>query len=145
MCFTEVMTLLQANPHDKYVFVGTSLGGFWANVFAHLTNSEAVIVNPSITPSLSLPRFPVLNHVTKALVKVTDEDFAQIKGAEDVLRRIYDGKHINLFVAKDDDIIPFEQTLYTLSNPNSVLITEDGGHRYAMHWGKVLDKVAELI
>lgn len=145
MCFTEVMALLQKEPFDKYVFVGTSLGGFWANVFAHLTNSQAVLVNPSITPSMSLPKLPVYNYVTKAIVEVTDEARAQIKGAEDILRLTYNGKYINLFVAKDDDVIPFEQTLYTLSNPNSVTITADGGHRYAMHWDKVLDKLGELI
>jgi predicted esterase YcpF (UPF0227 family) len=145
MCMDEVFKLLYAEPHDDYVFVGTSLGGFWANVFAHLTNSKAVIVNPSITPSQSLPRYPVLNHVTKQMVKIDESDFAQITGAENLLARIYDGKHIHLFVAKDDAVIPYEMTLFTLRNPASVTITDDGGHRYAMHWDKVLDKVAELI
>lgn len=145
MCMEEVFKILYADPHDDYVFVGTSLGGFWANLMAHLTNSKAVIVNPSITPSRSLPREPVFNHVTKKLVKVTEDDFAQIVGAESLLARLYDGKHIHLFVAKDDDVIPFEQTVRTLKDPASLTITEDGGHRYAMHWDKVLDKVAELI
>jgi predicted esterase YcpF (UPF0227 family) len=145
MCFVEVMKLLHEVPHDDYVFVGTSLGGFWANVFAHLTSSPGVLVNPSITPSLSLRKGWAYNHITKEPFEITHEMLQEIKGAEEILRRIYNGKLINLFLAEDDDIIPFEQTLYTLKDPKSVLITKDGGHRYAIHWDKVLDKVAELI
>ena len=145
VCLDEVFAVLYDQPHDNYVFVGTSLGGFWANLFAHFTNSQAVIVNPSISPTRSLPRKPVVNHVTKQLIELKTEDFQRLKGAEDLLKHLYDGRHVNLFLAKDDDVIPFEQTLFTLKDPKSVTITEDGGHRYAMHWDKVLDKIAELI
>jgi predicted esterase YcpF (UPF0227 family) len=145
VCVKEVFSLLQANPHDKYVFVGTSLGGFWSNVFAHLTNSDAVLVNPSVTPSLSLRKGLAYNHATKEPFEITYEMLQEIKGAEEILRRIYNGNLINLFLAEDDDVIPFEQTVYTLYKPKSLTITKDGGHRYAMHWDKVLDKVAELI
>jgi hypothetical protein len=145
VCLPEVMKLLQENYGDEFVFVGTSLGGFWANVFAQLTNSHAVLVNPSITPSLSLPGTKAKNYKTGESIKVTDEDIAQLKGAEALVKDIYNGKLIDLFLAQDDYVIPFLPTISALAGYNSAVITSDGGHRYAMHWNKVLDKLAELI
>ena len=145
VCVNEVMGLLQKYPAEDFVFVGTSLGGFWANVFAQLTNSRAIVVNPSIHPSKSLKGAEAKNYKTGELVKVTDEEIGQLKGAENLLYAIYNGKLVDLFLAMDDDVIPYRPTINALSGYNSAVITSDGGHRYAMHWDKVLDKLAELI
>jgi predicted esterase YcpF (UPF0227 family) len=144
-CGAEIIKLLSDNPSKKYVFVGTSLGGFWANVFAHVTGFSAVLVNPSITPSVSLKGAVAKNYKTGDLVTVTDTDINDIKAAEHLISHLYTGKLVSLFLATDDDVIPWEPTLKALKGYDSVLITKDGGHRYALHWDKVLDKVAELI
>jgi pimeloyl-ACP methyl ester carboxylesterase len=45
-------------PEDL-VFVGTSLGGWWAGRMAKLYQCKAVIINPSIDPGVSLAKYGV--------------------------------------------------------------------------------------
>ena len=44
---------------EELVFVGTSLGGWWAGRMAKLYQCKAVIINPSINPGVSLAKYGV--------------------------------------------------------------------------------------
>lgn len=44
-------------PGDQIVFVGTSLGGYWASVMAYKFDGIAVVFNPSVDPSKDLQKF----------------------------------------------------------------------------------------
>jgi uncharacterized protein len=137
--------LKQVAGDENLIFVGTSLGGFWANFFAQLTTSRAVIVNPSTQPSVSLAGAETVNYRTGKLVTVTPDDLAQFISAEKMIRQFYTGSLIDLFLAQDDEVLPYEATLQALPDCKSVKITADGGHRYAQHWDQVLDKIAEYV
>jgi len=53
--------LLATDPHvpRKLVFVGTSLGGWWASRMAKEYQCKAVVINPSIDPEKSLMKYNV--------------------------------------------------------------------------------------
>ena len=134
-------------PKDKLVFVGTSLGAFYASFFAHTYDSPAVIVNPSIQPNESL-----VDKVGKNVNNVTKEEFwltiahlDKLKFMREYLTNNYKGVLIHLFVAKDDEVIPSYEMLNWYQYTASTHIEETGGHRFAKHWDKVVDKVAELV
>ena len=132
---------------EKLVFVGTSLGAFYANFFGTLYDCPVVLVNPSAYPSESLRAKlgPNKNYVTG------DEFFvslAHLDALERMRRYVvnnYTGTLINLFVAKDDDVIPYEAALEVFKFPAFVKITEDGGHRFSKHWDMVVDRVEEIL
>lgn len=42
---------------EEIIFVGTSLGGFWANYFAQRYGEKCVLINPSLRPSESLKKY----------------------------------------------------------------------------------------
>ncbi len=42
-------------------FVGTSLGGFWANYFSEKYRIQCVLINPSLNPEFSLDKYLGLN------------------------------------------------------------------------------------
>lgn len=135
------------DPKDKLVFVGTSLGAFYASFFAHTFDAPAVIVNPSIRPNESLVDKVGrnVNNVTKEEFWLTIAHLDKLKYMREYLKNNYKGVLIHLFVAKDDEVIPYYEMLNWYQYTASTHIEETGGHRFAEHWDKVVDKVAELV
>lgn len=130
---------------DKLIFVGTSLGAFYATYFSLVFDAPCVIVNPSILPHKSLSHGTHINHVTKDEFVVSLCDLHALEHMKEVCDQLYEGPLINLFVAKDDEVLDYNQMLDYYKHTNSTVITETGGHRFTEHWNKVVDKVAELI
>lgn len=56
---TEINTLIAANQtaDQAPIFVGTSLGGYWAYYFAAKYRGHVVLANPSLFPTESLGKF----------------------------------------------------------------------------------------
>lgn len=135
------------NPSDKLVFVGTSLGAFYASFFANKFDAPAVIVNPSVRPNESLKDYVGrnVNHVTKEEFWLTLAHLDKLKLMREYVTNNYKGVLIHLFVAKDDEVIPSYEMLNWYQYTASTHIEETGGHRFAAHWNKVVDKVKELV
>lgn len=145
----KIITDIIMGRNEKIVFVGTSLGGFWANYFAHLTSQECVLVNPLLDPAqafFSRIGSTIINYVTGEATEMTSEIVEDFKWAKNVIKIPLNPKLINLFLAKDDNVIPYEGTLKLLSDSKSITITELGGHRYAgdEYWGQVVSKIKEI-
>lgn len=129
------------------VFIGTSLGAFYANYFSHLYDCHAILVNPSVTPSETLKNRlgPNKNYATGEEFFVSLAHLTELEEMKKYIKDNYIGGLINLFLAKDDDVIPYEAALEAFKFPKSVYVSENGGHRFDMHWNKVLDKAEELL
>lgn len=141
------MTDLKNVNDFPLIFVGTSLGGFWANYFAQKFDAPAVLVNPSTSPSCTMqPRvgMDVNNYVTGEKIVVTDADVAEYARLEAETAAEYNGALIDVFLAQDDDVIPFGDTILALPFTRSMSVTADGGHRYDTKWGTVIEKLAEI-
>lgn len=62
--FSEISSQV---PNEEVVFVGTSLGGFWAAEMAKHFGMPSVIINPCLDPNTALRKYvgePVTNYVT---------------------------------------------------------------------------------
>jgi predicted esterase YcpF (UPF0227 family) len=53
----QLQALVAGFGPDKPILVGTSLGGFFANLMSRLCDLPAVVVNPSLRPSGSLHKY----------------------------------------------------------------------------------------
>ncbi len=130
------------------VFVGISLGGFWANYFAHKYDALCVIINPAITPSkLMKPRVGQTfhNHHTGEIIdEITHSDVGVYKYLEDELAELYNGALVHLFLAADDDHLDHREAIDTLRFFQNCRITQDGGHRFKKHWPEVIDFISDL-
>jgi len=139
--------LNKRKPDEKLVFVGTSLGAFYSNFFGHLYDCPVVLVNPSVYPNETLAARlgSNRNYVTG------DEFFVSLSHLTDLdlMRKYlvdnYSGVLVNLFLAKDDDVIPYDVALAAYKYPAFVKVTEDGGHRFNDYWNLVIDRIEELI
>lgn len=144
----KVKDLVRNVTQYPLLFVGTSLGGFWANYFAHVFDTPCVLVNPSMNPSIGMKcrigkRFE--NYITGEPIYISEEilnRFAELEEEEKILRN---GYLINLFVAEDDDVLPYKETLKLVPYHASCIVTSDGGHRFEKNWPLVLIKVKNLL
>jgi len=139
-------TMLETPP--PLIFAGTSLGGFWANYFAQQWNAPCVMVNPSLTPSKTMwekaGQF-VPNYKTGVLMPVLKKYAAKFEKREAFLRGNTNSNLLHLFLAKDDNVLPYEQTLAGLPSVASCTVTETGGHIFTSQWDLVVEKIRELI
>jgi len=132
---TEVIVneiVLKNSENGPLVFVGSSLGGFWANYFAQRYNFPCVLINPATTPSILLKKF-----------NVEQEILDSYKKYETVFEN--NGNLINLFLASDDDVIPFRETQAKFSNCSVTAIFPSGGHRFESNWPLVIKRVESIL
>ena len=54
--FIQLETLVEENAGDK-LFIGSSLGGFYASYFAEKFDSKAVLINPASNPYLGMEMY----------------------------------------------------------------------------------------
>lgn len=85
---------------EQIVFVGTSLGGFWAARMGELFDGEAVLINPAMRPEESLKKYlgPYTNYFTgeqKMLTAETVAKYARYPSAGSDRHRTY-------FIARHD-------------------------------------------
>lgn len=100
---TKLLGLLKDNPNA--VFVGSSLGGYFATLLSDLTGAPAVLLNPSIRPDVSFTRFLSDNFAGQALVDDT------------IIYTTTGG-----WTIKFADLAWFEQHRLTIKNPNKIKV-----------------------
>jgi predicted esterase YcpF (UPF0227 family) len=134
------------NCEKPLIFVGTSLGGFYANYFAHKYNVSCFLINPSTIPSKS-----IANRIGLHKKYATGEEF-EFKAEyligynkfENSIKSLYNPELINLFLAKDDKVIDYNITLGNITDCK-VRIMDDGGHRFEKHWNLVISDIKEYL
>lgn len=93
-------------PLSEYVFVGTSLGGFWSRVMGYLTLSPWIALNPSVFPSEDLR--PWLGEQTlfglEQKFVLTEQHLEQYKALEQNIPLVSRTRAL-VIVAEDDDIL----------------------------------------
>lgn len=143
-----VTSLVHAAKDYPIVFVGTSLGGFWANYFAQKFDAPCILVNPSVDPELTMKARvgqQLTNYKTGAVINITDDIVEKFKRYKAEASDLYNGALVNLFLAKNDELLDYRSAETALKYCNSCSITEDGGHRYNSKWSSVVGKIKSLV
>ena len=112
------------NP-EKLVFVGTSLGGWWAAKMASIYKCKAVLINPSINPGVSLAKYGV-----------SQEIFDKYYTFPPKMEHKY-------FFAKNDEVIDSENFRDNLINAGyDVTVEDEADHRFG---GAPFEKVVSYL
>lgn len=98
---------------DQVLFVGTSLGGWWASEMAALYKVPAIVINPSCDPSLGLKKYGVSEDLC---AKYTPIKLAKIN---------------TYFIAEHDEVIDNTVLIEKLLiDGYNVFVDPDGDHRF---------------
>ena len=125
---------------EKIVFVGTSLGGFWANYFSNMFQMECIIVNPMLIPGeafINRIGTVVKNYETGVETIMTAEIVKSFLSAQTEAASP-NVDLITMILAMDDDVIDFRTSIEQLPGC-STIITITGGHRYESLWDNIVD------
>jgi predicted esterase YcpF (UPF0227 family) len=119
--FTKVIS-----PRKKYLFVGTSMGGFFAAWLGSELGCPFVAINPASNPAVSLRK-----HIG-AFQSYSGAQCVLKKETVDVYKSLPFRMDGNGFVAIDmgDKIIDPQQTLRLVGNNLPVVTFPDGSHRF---------------
>jgi len=120
-------------PDDEWIVgIGNSLGGFYMLCINADWAIPVFAINPVIDPS-TLRRHIGMNKnlVTGEMFEFREE---YVKTLEDKAQELFKPYqvNINVFLSKDDDLIPYQKTMESLPPTYNVFVYETGGHRFSI-------------
>ena len=138
----EINKLVEACETD-IVFMGSSLGGYYATHFSQLLNVKAVLINPAIPP---LKGFDIHlgkneNYATGHKFIIEKSDIAFLRSLK--VKKLSNPENIMVLVESGDEILPFEKTV-TYFNGAHLDITFGGDHSYQSLTNKYI-KIKEFL
>jgi hypothetical protein len=139
--------IIRDNSNYPLIFVGTSLGGFWANYFSQKWDAPGVLINPLTDPSKMLEKNVYLlntNYVTGKFTEVKDEYLKEFATREKYLKENSNGYLTHLFLSWDDEVIDPSKTIDDISHWKTFSSVNDGGHSFLKYWDKVIDCIEKL-
>lgn len=141
-----ISKIVKENSNFPIIFVGTSLGGFYANYFAQKYDALCVLVNPSTRPSKTFSNKlgAHKNHITGETLQITSDVINEWAAMEQYVADNQNDALISLFVAADDAVLDPAIALAAMPYVKHKVETPDGGHRFTSNWGIVLDHIATL-
>ena len=142
--FIQLEKLVGKNKGDK-LFIGSSLGGFYATYFAEKLGSKAVLINPASNPYLGMEMYlgKNTNYSTNEEFYLTKKDLEILK-LNNVLKVNSPANYLVL-IETGDDVIPFKYTLDFYSGCN-FRIVNGGSHSFDSFKEKleIISKFMEL-
>lgn len=129
----------QREPSDPIIFVGTSLGGFWAARMAEKFDCPSVLINPAMHPEVSLQQYIGDNESYKDgksfhLSKETVQKYKKYSNFTSDSHRTY-------FVAKNDDIV---KDVKRSLGPSAFHEFDSDDHRGLTMFPKVIEHLKSL-
>ena len=126
---THIDSILLDNMHarENVIFVGTSLGAWWALKMARLYRTRAIAINPSAHPSVSLRKYGMPEAVCAKYADLALE------------------KDNVLFFAERDEVIDHAETMRRAEELGcEVYINPHADHRFAApHFNQIIDYIKE--
>ena len=126
--FSQLENLVEENAGDR-LFIGSSLGGFYASYFAEKFDSKAVLINPASNPYLGMEMYlgENTNYSTNEKFYLTKKDLKVLR-LNNVSKIKFPSNYLVL-IETGDDVIPFKYTLDFYSGCNFCIINE-GSHSF---------------
>lgn len=126
--FVQLEDLVNKNSTNK-LFMGSSLGGFYASYFAEKYNSKAVLINPASNPYRGMEMYlgKNINYSTNEEFYLTKEDLEVLE--EKNVSSINNPSNYLVLVETGDDVIPFKYTLEFYKGCNFCVVN-GGSHSF---------------
>lgn len=156
----DVVDMLTRLIHQtpNAVLVGSSLGGYFATLLSDLTDTPAVLLNPSIRPDISFRRF-LTNHFEgqtlsdETVIYTTTGGwqirFGELKWFENHRLQVKYPNKINVLLKLGDELLDAHATQEFYANQGAQVLAQAGGdHRmsdYEAQVGVVMGWVLKFL
>lgn len=121
--YEHIESVLLDEPHseDSVLFVGTSLGAWYAGHLANLYGLPSILINPSCTPSVSLERYDIPVSIRGAYPDLVIPENAEV------------------FLAERDEVLDHSEVMKFTGR---ITVVEEANHRFD---GEAFSMVIERI
>ena len=138
----QINKLIDENKKD-YVFMGSSLGGYYANFFGSINNSKVILINPAIPPLKGFEEYlgENQNYSTGEKFIVTKEDIKFLRSLE--IKEFNNQKNTLVLLESGDEVLNFIETAKYFQGSN-IDITFGGNHSYESIDAK-LEKIVKFL
>ena len=138
----QINKLIDENKKD-YVFMGSSLGGYYANFFGSINNSKVILINPAIPPLKGFEEYlgENQNYSTGEKFIVTKEDIKFLRSLK--IKELNNQKNILVLLESGDEVLNFIETVKYFQGSN-IDITFGGNHSYESVNTK-LEKIVKFL
>ena len=138
----QINKLIDENKKD-YVFMGSSLGGYYANFFGSINNSKVILINPAIPPLKGFEEYlgENQNYSTGEKFIVTKEDIKFLRSLK--IKELNNQKNILVLLESGDEVLNFIETVKYFQGSN-IDITFGGNHSYESVDTK-LEKIVKFL
>lgn len=126
--YAQINDLIQSCPTD-IVFMGSSLGGYYALYYAQLFNTKAVLINPAIPPLRGFGDNigENVNYSTGNKFSINEVNISFLKSLSH--KEISNTNNIMVLVESGDEVLPFDKTIAYFKGAH-IDITFGGDHSY---------------
>jgi len=134
----QIQTLVDG-ADGEIIFAGSSLGGYYATIFAEKYNSKAILINPAVYPLKDFEE-----HLGENINYSTEDKFLIKQNDIDFLRSLYSTKisspdNFLVLLESDDEILNYLETV-SFYEGSYIDISFGGDHSYSS-----LEKKLSLI
>jgi len=138
----QINDLINNNEND-FVFMGSSLGGYYANFFAGLKKSKAILINPAIPPLKNFEEYlgENVNYSTGEKFNVTKKDIRFLRSL--AVNKFNNQKNTLVLLESGDEVLNYIETTKYFEGSN-IDITFGGSHTYESI-NKKLEKIVKFI
>ncbi len=128
---------------DQPVFIGSSLGGYYANYLAEYYGCKAVLVNPAITPHRLLSAYLGLqkNNYTGETYTLTEQHMIELRELK--VSKLIDPKNRFLLTQTLDETLDFLDAAEYYQDCRSVI--EYGGNHSFTRFGYWLAEIVDFL
>jgi len=139
--------------NSKFIFIGTSLGSFFAYYFSKLYSSPALLINPCYNPSVQLSKYigERVGTPNFGFSKFQENSLKIFKSFEDSLSslRHANPEFIKIVINRDDKISPYNSELeirrLKIAMPEGKLYQYDKGGYYVSNFNRILIDIFEPL
>ena len=125
---SQIQKLIDENKKD-FVFMGSSLGGYYANFYGSIYNSKVILINPAIPPLKGFEEYLGENENYSTCEKfiVTKEDIKFLRTL--VPKKSNNQNNILILLESGDEVLNYIETTKYFQGSN-IDITYGGSHSY---------------
>ena len=125
---SQIQRLIDENKKD-FVFMGSSLGGYYANFYGNIYNSKVILINPAIPPLKGFEEYlgENENYSTCEKFTVTKEDIKFLRTL--VAKKSNNQNNTLILLESGDEVLNYIETAKYFQGSN-IDITYGGSHSY---------------
>lgn len=126
--FNEINKIIESCNND-IVFMGSSLGGYYATYFSQLLKTKAVLINPAIAPlkGFDMNLGENENYATGNKFIINKDDITFLRSLS--FKKLSNLENMMVLIESDDEILPFNKTSSYFSSAH-IDVTFGGDHSY---------------